>query len=174
MPYADPEVKKQKAKEYSRKAYERKRAAMLEAGHEPRPAQTEEERKAYHREWNQKQRVKKPEQQKAVSKKSREKHKERRSAENRKYEQDNPEKLKQFRRTTRYGLSEENYLAMVAEQESCCWICGDFMEVPFIDHCHTTNKVRGLLCRCCNAGLGMFTDDPKKLNRAIQYLKEKG
>jgi hypothetical protein len=41
-----------------------------------------------------------------------------------------------------------------------------------IDHCHETGAVRGLLCRGCNLGLGNFTDDIFKLERAILYLKK--
>lgn len=42
----------------------------------------------------------------------------------------------------------------------------------FVDHCHKTNKIRGLLCINCNNGLGAFKDNVFSLNRAIQYLKE--
>jgi hypothetical protein len=40
----------------------------------------------------------------------------------------------------------------------------------FIDHCHTSGKVRGLLCQKCNSGLGMFNDNIETLNEAIFYL----
>ncbi len=39
-----------------------------------------------------------------------------------------------------------------------------------IDHCHKTGKVRGLLCKLCNCGLGYFRDDPKLMLAAITYL----
>ena len=40
----------------------------------------------------------------------------------------------------------------------------------FIDHCHETGKVRGLLCSKCNIALGNFDDDIETLKRAISYL----
>jgi len=54
-----------------------------------------------------------------------------------------------------------------------CDICGD--EPPIdkrnpIDHCHTTGKIRGLLCWNCNKGLGAFRDNKQLLQKAINYL----
>ncbi len=57
-------------------------------------------------------------------------------------------------------------------QSANCEICGkrvDGAELS-LDHCHTTDQIRGYLCRTCNAGLGMFRDDPKILGKAIKYL----
>ena len=39
-----------------------------------------------------------------------------------------------------------------------------------IDHCHSTGKIRGLLCDRCNHGLGHFKDDINLLIKAIEYL----
>ena len=72
-----------------------------------------------------------------------------------------------------YGLSVETYNHMVDAQKNRCKICHTkFTKVPCVDHCHKTGKVRGLLCRACNVGLGAFRDTEKLFLRAIKYLKE--
>jgi hypothetical protein len=40
-----------------------------------------------------------------------------------------------------------------------------------IDHDHQTGRVRGLLCHKCNTMLGMAADNPRWLQKAIEYLK---
>ena len=50
-----------------------------------------------------------------------------------------------------------------------CKICDDPDDLV-IDHCHTTGRVRGILCRTCNGGLGFFKDNIKALAGAVLYL----
>jgi len=76
-----------------------------------------------------------------------------------------------------YKLDCAAYNAMLTEQRNGCAICGtqvyDTSRPAFrlaIDHCHSTGTVRGLLCKNCNMGLGMFKDSPDTLARAIAYL----
>lgn len=75
-----------------------------------------------------------------------------------------------------YGLSVEDYEALLAQQRGKCAICGSepgdsrgFR--PHVDHCHETGRVRGILCGRCNIGLGSFRDDPNLLCAAISYLQ---
>ena len=74
----------------------------------------------------------------------------------------------------RYGLLEGDLLYMKIKQNNKCAICDNTFEILAVDHCHTTNKVRGLLCTNCNNGLGRFKDNIQFLKNAIKYLKQNG
>lgn len=41
-----------------------------------------------------------------------------------------------------------------------------------IDHCHTTGKVRGVLCNGCNIALGGVEDNIETLRGLIKYLEQ--
>jgi hypothetical protein len=75
-----------------------------------------------------------------------------------------------------YGLTVEQYDAILIGQNYVCAICNKSEKsstkcVLFIDHDHKTGKVRGLLCDTCNRGLGYFYDDKSLLRNAVEYLK---
>lgn len=71
----------------------------------------------------------------------------------------------------RYGISKEQFFDMLNMQNYLCAICKDIIdESAHIDHCHSSGKVRGLLCANCNKGLGMFKDNVNYLKSAIDYL----
>ena len=80
----------------------------------------------------------------------------------------------------RYGITRDNYITMFKEQQGVCAICGDpetqvdkrsgSVRSLAVDHCHITNKVRGLLCTHCNHALGKLKDSTILLQRAIDYL----
>lgn len=78
------------------------------------------------------------------------------------------------RRMTVYGMTETQYDEMVAAQAGLCAICTEPMN-PYsgtnVDHCHSTGKVRGLLCDRCNRGLGQLKDDPFTVHSALAYLE---
>lgn len=69
-----------------------------------------------------------------------------------------------------FGLTEESYAALLEQQQQRCAICQQVVSKPYIDHDHSTGKVRGLLCSNCNFGLGQFKDNPSYLDAAISYL----
>jgi hypothetical protein len=78
------------------------------------------------------------------------------------------ERLKQV-----YKLSLQDYEAMVAQQGGVCRICKTKPARPlFVDHCHASGRVRGLLCHPCNAALGFMRDDPVIAAAATDYLRE--
>ena len=74
-----------------------------------------------------------------------------------------------------YGMDFSDYEAMHKKQKGRCVICEkripkEWGEGVNIDHCHKSKKVRGLLCRKCNLGLGFFEDSPERLLAAASYL----
>jgi hypothetical protein len=95
---------------------------------------------------------------------------------NKKWNKDNPEKSKSATiatsRKIKYGISREDYSKMLVDQDNSCAICKTQIGwEAAVDHCHNTNKVRGLLCRKCNLGLGGFKDNIETIRRAIEYVK---
>lgn len=74
----------------------------------------------------------------------------------------------------KYGLSWDAYLMMLNNQNNKCFICdyefGAKKGDCYVDHCHKTNIVRGLLCQNCNTGLGNFRDNSERLIKAANYL----
>ncbi|WP_406170210.1 endonuclease VII domain-containing protein [Streptomyces canus] len=82
-------------------------------------------------------------------------------------------------RRRRHDADETRRRAELNADSEICEICGAIETVtrsgrvrrPSIDHCHRTGVVRGVLCSRCNAGLGMFDDDPARLRVAAAYLE---
>lgn len=79
-----------------------------------------------------------------------------------------------------YGLDKETFIKMFEDQNKSCAICKKSLQVSdtekmrattlCIDHDHSTNKVRGLLCNNCNRGLGFLRDNKEILLAAYNYL----
>ena len=89
------------------------------------------------------------------------------------------ERGKQYYKSTyrfsRYGLTKEEFEQMIDSQDNTCPICRKTLDNEIhIDHCHTSKKVRGILCGKCNKGLGQFEDDITVLQNAIKYLEANG
>lgn len=72
-----------------------------------------------------------------------------------------------------FGLTPEEYDQKLRRQGGVCLICqrppaeGKMLDV---DHDHATGRVRGLLCRNCNQGLGKFFESPFLMAAAVGYL----
>lgn len=92
----------------------------------------------------------------------------------RKWRATNPEKMVSQRLRQRYRLSKLDYEKLVKAQNGVCAICGNSPNGHhlFIDHNHETGTMRGLLCRNCNFGLGLFDDNIDSLLKAAQYLMD--
>lgn len=72
-----------------------------------------------------------------------------------------------------WKLRPQAYQRMLESQNGGCDICGTLEKDRrlSVDHCHVTGKIRALLCRRCNTGIGFFQEDIDLLEKAIQYLK---
>lgn len=83
----------------------------------------------------------------------------------------------QDRIQSRYGLSVAEYESLLAAQGGVCAICkaepGAERRLD-VDHNWKTGVVRGLLCRSCNTGIGLFRENQESLIAAIQYLASRG
>lgn len=66
-------------------------------------------------------------------------------------------------------MTPDEYNAQLLTQSGRCAICQK-VDKLVVDHDHTTNAIRGLLCYGCNTALGLFQDNVDTLRRAISYL----
>ncbi len=85
----------------------------------------------------------------------------------------NPEKAQQLKvnqKLKQYGLTQAQYDQLHKTANGHCQICQQKAKLV-IDHDHETGRVRGLLCRLCNMGLGKFHDSVLALQAAITYLQ---
>lgn len=80
----------------------------------------------------------------------------------------------------KYGITIEQYDAVVVAQDGVCAICGcsetrqlknQIVDGLSVDHDHDTKKNRGLLCSSYNNGLGRFKHDPERLEKATAYMR---
>lgn len=79
----------------------------------------------------------------------------------------------------KFGITADQFNSLLKTQGGVCAICKKFEVIKTkegrakslaVDHCHSTGKVRGLLCQFCNQGLGFFKDNIFLLEDAINYL----
>lgn len=101
------------------------------------------------------------------------------------YRENNRERFREVARRKqlkhKYGMSMDEYDALLKRQKGRCGICGT--ENPCgrkkvrkhltnfaVDHCHSTGKIRGLLCSSCNRGLGLLGDNWAIIANLRRYL----
>jgi hypothetical protein len=104
------------------------------------------------------------------------------NGEERAFNQSRRRYLKSLNLQYNFGITVEDYEAMLQAQQGACAICkkpetstnkfGKPRDLA-VDHDHRSGKVRGLLCCQCNQGLGAFQDCPELLSKAIVYLQER-
>lgn len=95
---------------------------------------------------------------------------------------DNPIKAREDHIKRKYGISPEEYNKLAEFQQYRCAVChqpetkinkktGKLHSLS-IDHCHTTGKVRGLLCDNCNRAEGFLKSDPELIRKLADYLEK--
>jgi hypothetical protein len=81
-------------------------------------------------------------------------------------------------------MTKEEYYERLEAQNGGCAICGateteskghkakfDGSGRLSVDHCHSTGRIRGLLCAECNRALGLFKDSLNVLRSAVRYME---
>jgi hypothetical protein len=91
-----------------------------------------------------------------------------------KWQKNNPEKVRAKRIRDSWGMSLQEYDALIDQAGTTCPICKkSFGEnPPCLDHDHSTGKIRGIICRVCNSGIGFFHENINVLLNAVEYLRK--
>ena len=87
----------------------------------------------------------------------------------------NPEKMVERHRKGKYGLTNERWEALFDSQGRACALCGSTepgnKKGWQVDHCHATDRVRGIVCQPCNHALGHYERRIlPMLDKVQQYL----
>lgn len=102
----------------------------------------------------------------------RKKNPEKRAVQSKREGQKEYSRSKQYR--VYYGITLDDYNKMFAAQNGCCAICKThqthFKRRLSVDHNHTSQQIRQLLCHNCNALLGHAKENVNVLETAISYL----
>ena len=127
---------------------------------------------------SQEQRLKDPAKYKEVDRKSNSKLENRKRRKNTasNWVKENPDKHKDTILKRYYNITLIDYNILFSDQGGCCAICNshqDQLKSPLcVDHNHVTGKVRGLLCKPCNSGIGFLKDNKDLCLKAYGYLNE--
>jgi len=85
------------------------------------------------------------------------------------------EQRRNARLKNKFGITASEYDRILGQQNFLCAVCSqhrdEFSKAFAVDHCHTTGRIRGLLCEKCNQGIGCFNDSPERIRLAVQYLE---
>ena len=98
----------------------------------------------------------------------------------REYHHNNKDKKRDAQLKYEYGVSLVEYNTMFEQQGMCCAACKSDVNQGLIgknfplDHCHSTGKVRGVLCTNCNKALGLLADNPERVLNLYKYLLDNG
>ncbi len=88
----------------------------------------------------------------------------------------NPKKERAYWLNKKFGITLEHYDGMRKDQNYKCYICqrseDELDRCLAVDHCHTSGKVRGLLCGNCNRYLGQIADNIEAAKNLLSYLEK--
>ena len=70
----------------------------------------------------------------------------------------------------KYNLTVEAYNKLLVDHNHECKICKSTWQLS-VDHCHTTGKVRGILCRKCNSALGLLKENRQAIKNLLNYIE---
>ncbi len=101
-------------------------------------------------------------------------------AEERRSRIENPERWSAKRHRSllseKFGITADDYNKMFQSQDGKCWICQKHQSVLkkrlFVDHDHSTGKIRCLLCQRCNFAIGLLDESKETFLRALSYLEK--
>jgi len=89
-----------------------------------------------------------------------------------------PEAQRHYGLKRYYGIDLAKYQEMLLAQNGVCAICSKpetsvvngKIKPLAVDHCHNSEKIRGLLCARCNQAIGLLNENTDILSSAIEYL----
>lgn len=75
-----------------------------------------------------------------------------------------------------YGIDLNQYNQLFSNQNGCCAVCEqhqtELSRKLVVDHCHSSQIVRGLLCHSCNTALGLLKEKTKTMHNLINYTNK--
>jgi hypothetical protein len=95
---------------------------------------------------------------------------------NKTWRDNNPDKNRNRKLKSKYGITSDDYNKLFNEQEGKCKTCGrhqnEFKIKLCVDHNHETGNIRGLLCTDCNIALGKIKENIKTLKNLIKLIED--
>lgn len=89
------------------------------------------------------------------------------------------EYFKNYNFMAKYGITLEEANKLLLDQNNACALCEKevqllpgFSNAAHIDHCHSSGKIRGILCGNCNTALGKLGDSIESINKVLKYLEQ--
>lgn len=97
-----------------------------------------------------------------------------------KYRKENPEKIRDTKLKQAYGVGVDYYEAKLKEQGGACGSCKKDVKTIWrgkevrmaLDHDHTTNSPRGILCIKCNRALGLLEENIDIILSLVEYIRK--